>query len=182
MGMQQIDVEKVYRENRGLLLQHAKSIVRSDADAEDVLQTAFVNALRAAHKFEGRSQPTTWLYRITHNAALMHLRSKRRKGAESLDALPGELKEVVVARSRPSSGYEPEQNLDQRQLGDRLEKALGTLPELDRVIIERRLWQERSTQDVAASTGLSVSATKARVRRSRARLQHLLAEPQLAAA
>ena len=53
-------------------------------EAEDVLQETFISAFRALDRFEGRSQLSTWLYRIAYNAALMRLR-KRRVPVESLD-------------------------------------------------------------------------------------------------
>ena len=177
------ELEKAFRENRGQLLALARRMVRSEADAEDVLQQAFENAVRHQGSFEGRSAVTSWLYRITHNTALMHLRSRRRKGAESLDAYPEEVKSALVHSARDDEFIEdPEDFLSRLGMRDVIANAMNALSDTDRKIVNMRLHEQRSTSEVAKAVGLSATATKTRLHRARAELRAQLGgELQLAA-
>jgi RNA polymerase sigma-70 factor (ECF subfamily) len=79
---------QLWARSRPRLLVVARGMTGSAADAEDVLQEAFCAAWRHRASFLGAARPTTWLHRITVNAALMHLRSRRRRRTESLDGRP----------------------------------------------------------------------------------------------
>src|SRR5215470_3169525 len=79
--------ETMVRVYGGRLLAVARRFTRSDEDAQDVVQSAYLNALRALHDFEGTAQLSTWLHRIVVNTALMKLRSQRRKPEESIEGL-----------------------------------------------------------------------------------------------
>ena len=63
----------------------ALNLLGDEHEAEDVLQETFLNAFRAIDGFEGRSQLSTWLYRIAYNASLMRLRKRGRMTTFSLD-------------------------------------------------------------------------------------------------
>jgi RNA polymerase sigma-70 factor (ECF subfamily) len=78
----------LWRDGRGRLLGVARRMTGGRADAEDVVQDAFCAAWRARAGYAGAAHPSTWLHRITVNAALMHLRRRRRRPTEALDALP----------------------------------------------------------------------------------------------
>jgi len=69
--------ERVYR--------LALRLTGSPADAEDVLQDTFLQVHRNLDGFRGDSKFTTWLYRVTTNAALMLLRARQRRRTDSLD-------------------------------------------------------------------------------------------------
>src|SRR6185295_9140875 len=79
--------EELVRTFGGRLLAVARRFVRNDADAQDIVQTAYLSALKAFDQFEGNCQLATWLHRIVVNTALMKLRSKRRKPEESIETL-----------------------------------------------------------------------------------------------
>jgi RNA polymerase sigma-70 factor (ECF subfamily) len=67
------------------LLLVTQRILRNREDAEDAVQTAFLDAFRSLNGFQGRSQFSSWLTRIAMNAALMRLRASRRKSETSLN-------------------------------------------------------------------------------------------------
>jgi RNA polymerase sigma factor (sigma-70 family) len=69
------------------LLATARRLLGSTQDAEDAVQEAFLQAHRAIDRFNGDSRLSTWLHRIVVNAALMKLRSRRRKPEQALDEL-----------------------------------------------------------------------------------------------
>lgn len=164
---------RLFDENRGRLMALATRLV-SSSEAEDVVQDAFVSTLRHHGQFRGRSLPSTWLYRVTFNAALMRLRTRRRKGAESLDALPHDVAETSLAstRARTDPAHDAELAETRRALAD----AVATLRPIDRQIVHMRFVDGMSTEEVAQATGLTVAATKTRLHRARAALREVLAE------
>src|SRR6516225_9732547 len=91
--------------HKDTILRLTQRILRNREDAEDVVQTAFLDALRHLDSFQGRSRFSSWLTRIALNAAFMRLRSARRRTEMSLDEMfqrdtAGRL-QVVDARSNP---------------------------------------------------------------------------------
>lgn len=167
-------VGRLFDENRARLIALATRLV-SSGEAEDVVQDAFVSTLRHHHQFRGQALPSTWLYRVTFNAALMRLRTRRRKGAESLDALPHEVAESSMARTRPERP-DPSRDAELAETRRALDDAIATLRPVDRQIVRMRFVDGMSTEEVAEATGLSVAATKTRLHRARAALRDLLAQ------
>lgn len=166
-------VGRMFDENRPRLLALATRLV-SSAEAEDVVQDAFVSTLRHHHQFRGHALPSTWLYRVTFNAALMRLRTRRRKGAESLDALPHDVAEASIARTVPERP-DPAREMERAEARRAIDDAIGTLRPIDRQIVRMRFVDGMSTEEVAEATGLSVAATKTRLHRARASLRSVLA-------
>ena len=160
---------RLFEQNREKLLAVAYRLTSSTTEANDAVQDAFVSILAHHRQFQGTAQPSTWAYRVTINAALMRMRSKRRKGADSLDALPTEVAERCVNDARGDDGNAPDP--DRRDRRAAVDAALATLPEIDRRIVLMRLRDDLSTEEVSAKTGLSPSAVKTRLHRARARLQ-----------
>src|SRR5215204_2446077 len=70
--------EALMRRYNGRLFRVARAILKSDAEAEDVLQDAYLDAYRNIAQFRGDSQLSTWLVRIVTNRALMRLRRQKR--------------------------------------------------------------------------------------------------------
>jgi RNA polymerase sigma-70 factor (ECF subfamily) len=164
---------RLFEQNRSRLLALAYRLTSSAADAEDVVQEAFVSTLRHHDQFQGNSRPSTWLYRVTFNAALMRLRTRRRKGADSLDALPSTFaeKHVHSARALFHDEETPDELCDRRGTRKALDAALATLKPIDRTIVTLRFAEGLSTEEVAEATGLSQSAVKTRLHRARAALR-----------
>src|ERR1043166_5169834 len=79
--------EALVRIYGGRMLAVARRLVKSDEDAQDVVQSAYLNAFRSLGQFEGQCLVGTWLNRIVVNTALMKLRSRRRKPESSIDDL-----------------------------------------------------------------------------------------------
>lgn len=142
-------------------------VLQSEVDAEDVTQEVFVQVYRRLHTFRGRASFATWLYRITVNQVLMHLRrscAKKRR------------EEVVLD--------EPIDGLDQRwaehnesiRLTDRtaLEQAIGQLPLGYRIIFILHDVEGLNHNEIASLLGLSVGTTKSQLHKARLRLRRLL--------
>lgn len=166
---------RLWSEQRGRLLSLANRMTGNPADAEEVVQEAFLQAWRARGRFAGQSRPSTWLHRIAHNAALMHLRSRRRRpldlvgdGLTALEArapLPGR-QEAVETESAVIAG-------ERRQI---LRGAVDRLPARDRALVLSVLADR--DDDVDGGRADSACARKSRLTRARARLR---CDQQLAA-
>ena len=170
---------QLFEENRDRLLALAYRLTASRSDAEDVVQDAFVSSWRNHAQFQGQSKPSTWLYRVTFNAALMRLRTKRRKGADSLDALAAEVADSAMHAASSlddtrSTVPDPETQAARGLVREALDDALAGLKEIDRQIVRLRFCDGLSTEEVAGVTGLSASAVKTRLHRARAVLRECI--------
>jgi RNA polymerase sigma-70 factor (ECF subfamily) len=172
------DFALLFAEARPQLLAVARRVVRNEDDAEDVLQNAFESAIKFGDRFEARAQATSWMYRIVYNTGLMHLRSRKRKGAESLDALPAEVGEAIInaQSARMPSPPAPDAQLERGAIASLLGGALQKLAPIDRDIVRMRLQEDRSTAEVAKALGLTPAATKTRLHRARLALQRVLGD------
>jgi RNA polymerase sigma-70 factor (ECF subfamily) len=77
----------VVRTQGGRMLSVARRFLRDEEAARDAVQDAFLSAFRGIHTFDGEAQLATWLHRIVVNAALMKLRTRRRKPEESIEPM-----------------------------------------------------------------------------------------------
>jgi RNA polymerase sigma-70 factor (ECF subfamily) len=156
--------EKVYR--------LAFKILRHEDDAAEALQDAFLSAYRGLKNFKAESTFSTWLYRITTNAALMKYR-KRREGHMSLEqsqSRDGETHPIELA----DWSAIPDDELEDRETWEVLVQAVDKLPEDLRLVFYRRDWLEESNAEVAESLGISVAAVKSRLHRARIQLRDRL--------
>lgn len=153
---------ELFRRDRQKLLAVAARFV-ARADAEDVVQEAFLSTLKARAQFRGQAHPSTWLYRATVNAALMHLRARRRRPTEALedDHVEGSL-------DRPVEQPAADVRLVRAETGRELVRGLEVLKPVDRALFKLRFLDELSTEESAERVGLSVAATKTRLSRARA--------------
>src|SRR4051812_24468868 len=87
--------EEIVRRYRDRIYRLARSMTRSDTEAEEVVQDAFLSLFRGLQQFRGESSPSSWIYRVATNAALMRLRTRRRKPLLSLEDQPPPVTESV---------------------------------------------------------------------------------------
>ncbi|MFZ0384986.1 MAG: sigma-70 family RNA polymerase sigma factor [Solirubrobacteraceae bacterium] len=158
----EIHSERVYRALRRFGL---------DADeAGEVGQEVFLRAWRGLDRFEGRSQLSTWLYRIAFNEAQRRL-SRRRPAPV---AAPADDPDPIAAIP-DSPEHEPDARALERELGEAVDAALSQLPpELRAAVILRDL-EGLSTNEAAAAAGVRPAAFKSRLHRGRIALRPLLA-------
>ena len=161
---------QIAEENAGFVFNVAYRMMGNHHDAEEVAQDAFVSAFRARDRFRGDSQATTWLYRITVNAALMRLRrDKRRKEMTvSEDARPDAPSTDLVELPGPAALNS--------ELGDRLAAAVDELPDDLKTAVVLRDIQGLSNSEAAEILDVSIPAIKARLHRGRVALRARLAE------
>jgi RNA polymerase sigma-70 factor (ECF subfamily) len=151
------------------LLRATQRILRNREDAEDAVQTAFLDAFRNLNAFHGRARFSSWLTRIAMNAALMRLRISRRKRETSLD----EVTEAGDARER-FHPVETRPNPEQEYLSNEgrvlLAKGLKKLRPLYVEVLHLRNVQELSAKETARILELPVGTVKARLHRARTKL------------
>jgi RNA polymerase sigma-70 factor, ECF subfamily len=141
----------------------AYRMLSNPTDADDVVQDAFLSAYRARDRFRGDAAVTTWLYRIVVNAALQKLRKERKPQALT----QGGVEELEIMDWSPG----PEGQTLNSELRDKLEEAIGALPEDLRTAVVLRDVQQLSTEEAAEIAGVSITAFKARLHRARVALR-----------
>jgi RNA polymerase sigma-70 factor (ECF subfamily) len=172
--------EELVRTHGGRMLAVARRFLPVEEDARDAVQDAFLSAFRALPAFEGNARLSTWLHRIVVNAALMKLRTRRRKPEQSIEELlPGYLEDGHF--ERPASPWRSE-DLDpaeQHDLRDLVLRSIHALPESHRNVLLLRDIEDLDTEEAAQLLGISPGAVKTRLHRARQALRELL-EPHLA--
>lgn len=169
--------ETLVRDHSGRMLSVCRRILRSEEEAKDAVQEAFISAFRAIQSFEGTSQLGTWLHRIAVNASLMRLRSKKRRPEESIeDLLPG-FKEDGHAAIDPAD-WSPSalQMVESRETREFVRGCIDRLPEMYRTVLLLRDIEELDTAEAARVLGVSEGVIKVRLHRARHALRRLLAQ------
>jgi RNA polymerase sigma-70 factor, ECF subfamily len=148
----------------------------SESDTNDALQDAFLSAFKAIDRFEGASGLGTWLHRIAVNAALMKLRTRRRKPETSIDdLLPKFLDDGHREVAGPQWIGTPEQLAQSEETRHAVREAIRKLPDQFRTVLMLRDIEERTTEETAELLGLSEANVKTRLHRARQALRELLA-------
>jgi len=150
----------------------AKNITQNDADAEEVMQDAFLKAYEHLKDFQGNSRFYTWLVRITINQALMKLR-KRRPNHVSLDE-PIESEDDLLPREVEDWRPTPERQYSQDELARILNEAIEELHTPLRVVFQLRDVEKMSTEETAKLLSLSIPAVKSRLLRARLQMRQKL--------
>jgi RNA polymerase sigma-70 factor, ECF subfamily len=149
-----------------------QNITQNREDAEDAMQESFLKAFEHLHEFQGNSRFYTWLVRIAVNQALMKLR-KRRPNEVSLDQ-DLDTGEDTIPREVEDWGPSPEDRYEQKELSGILSEVISELTPPFRIVFQLRDIEELSTEETAEALGLSVSAVKSRLLRSRLKLRQKL--------
>lgn len=167
--------ETMVREQGPRLLAVARRLLRDEEDARDALQEAFLAAFRALSSFEENSSVSTWLHRIVINASLMKLRSRRRKGEESIeDLLPRFLQDGHQLTPTTEWQASADVLLERSQTRSLVRRSIDRLPETHRTVLLLRDIEELSTEECARLLGVTENAVKIRLHRARQALRGLL--------
>ena len=155
----------------------ALSLLKDEADAEDVAQEAFLQAFRKLSSFRGESRFSTWLISIVLNEARGRLRRRSTREMDSLDATSEERGHVAPALLRDWREI-PSETLERKELRSLLQQAIAALPLLYREVFILRDVQQRSIEETATILTLTPGTVKVRLHRARIMLQKQLS-PQL---
>lgn len=163
----------------GRLLAVARRFMRTEEDAQDALQDAFLQAFKALPRFAGQSALGTWLHRIVVNAALMRLRHRRSRPEEPIEPmLPTFLEDGHQTHPSVPWPESCETLLARREVRELVRESIDRLPESYRTVLLLRDIEELDTAETADILGISENAVKVRLHRARQALRGLL-DPRL---
>jgi RNA polymerase sigma-70 factor, ECF subfamily len=153
----------------------ARAFLHDEAEAQDVMQEAYLKSFTALPRFQGRARFSTWLTRILINCALAHLRSRSRRREVDLDLVDGRMEEVSAVGERGSTASEAgDLRLAQDQVSRLIEGALGAIPPKYRLVFIMRELEKMSGAETAATLGITVENTKVRLHRAKRLLREEL--------
>ena len=156
----------IMERNNRRLYRIARGILRNDAEAEDVVQEAYVNAFTHLDGFRGDSSLATWLARITVNEALGRLR--RERPAVDLDTFEAQRNEAqIIQFPQTVASDDPERTMAQREILQLVERATDKLPEIFRIVFITRVIEGMSVEETADLLGLRTETVKSRLHRAR---------------
>lgn len=161
--------EILMRRHNQRLYRVARGILGDEAEAEDVMQDAYVRAYSHLDQFAGQARFSTWLTRIAVYEALA--RARRRRRVVEIDAMP-DLTRDTFTRSEDRG---PERRAIDRDLESVLETAIQGLPDTYRPVVMLRDVEGLSTLETAECLGLSEPVIKTRLHRGRALLRREIA-------
>jgi len=148
------------------LMRLVSRLVRDQAEAEDVVQEAFIKAYRALPQFRGDSAFYTWLYRIGINTAKNYLVTQGRRAPTSTEADVEEA-ETFDDGDRLRDINTPESLLATKQIAQTLNIAMDELPEELRMAITLREIEGLSYDEIAESMGCPIGTVRSRIFRAR---------------
>ena len=161
-------VRALIKRNNRRLFRVARAVMRNDAEAEDVVQEAYVLAFTKLDAFRGESQFSTWLTRIALNEALGRVR-RRRPTAElaELDAGAGAHGGAVIMFPTSLTPPAADSELARSQVREFLERAVDDLPDAFRTVFILRDIEEMSIEETADQLSLKPETVKTRLHRAR---------------
>jgi RNA polymerase sigma-70 factor (ECF subfamily) len=157
-----------------MVLRRAYRIVKNWEDAEDVLQESLMRAFLHLKDFEERSSFSSWLTRIAINFALMSLRKKRGHIEISMEVINDD-HGIRYSWEPKDPAESPEGHCSRREREDLLEAAIRRLPPTLRQVVQMKLIDGRSGEEVSQTLGISVPAAKSRLARAKTALRLSLA-------
>jgi len=163
------------RKHNRMLFRTARAILRDDAEAEDALQEAYVQAYRSMDTFRSESKVSTWLARIVANEALMRLRKETRR-AEIVPIQPAATVQDLEQITDSDMNKAPDAAAERRQMRRVLESQIDALPDTYRAVFMLRAVEELSVEETAAVLDLSAATVRTRFFRARSMLREMLAQ------
>jgi RNA polymerase sigma-70 factor, ECF subfamily len=172
--------ETLMRRHNGRLFRVARAILKDDAEAEDALQDAYLDAYRHIAEFRGDARPATWLTRIVINHALMRLRRRRRDRVvvplgERWTVEPGGEPGRTEADVADEDSESPAGVVLRGEIRRLLERRIDDLPVAFRVVFVMRDVEDMSVQETAECLAVPTATVRTRLFRARALLREALA-------
>ena len=163
-------MEELLRRHGTKMFGVAMQIMRNETAAQEAMQDALITVWNKAGSFEGRSAFTSWLYRVTANAALMKLRKEKKFEQNVPLENPGDDGELPVLQLA-DPGSNPSARVTGAELDGRVRAAIDALPEPYRTTVLLADVEEMSMDEVADAMESTVPAVKSRLHRARLALR-----------
>ena len=163
-------VRLIMQRNNRRLYRIARSVVRDDSEAEDVVQEAYGRAFTHLREFRGASSISTWLARIVLNEALGRIR--RRRDTVDWASIENQRASVqVIPFPLVAAQPDPERTMAQREIQKLLEQAIDGLPDAFRLVLVARAIEGMSVEDTAELLAIRPETVKTRLHRARTLLR-----------
>ena len=166
--------EALMRRHNRALFRTARAILRDDAEAEDALQEAYLQAYRAIGNYRAEAKLSTWLARIVANEALGRVR-KRARRAEIVPLQAGVSETEINEIPDENMNETPERSAQRTEMRRLLEAQIDSLPDDYRVVFVLRAVQEMSVEETAEALGIPQATVRTRLFRARSLLREGLA-------
>jgi RNA polymerase sigma-70 factor (ECF subfamily) len=166
--------EELVARHRDKIYARAYSMMRSEDEALDLSQEAWVKAWQRLAQFQGDSSFATWMTRIVINLCLDQIRRQKRQRAESIEVLEEEA--GGVERLMPPVLFNPTERLERGELRRRIDSALGKLSHEHRTVLVLHEFEELEYKEIAKVMGCSIGTIMSRLFYARRRLAALLAD------
>lgn len=168
--------EAIFRRYVSRVYRQALRIMGNEADAEEVVQEAFLAVYKKAKTFRGQSAFSTWLFRLTVNTALTKLRRRKRGEEVPIDDYLPRFQEDGHHQVRPVIDWSEgiDDLLVKEELQEIIRQAIDQLSAVDKAVLVSDL-DGVSNRQIGEALGLSVQAVKARLHRARLFLRGKLA-------
>jgi RNA polymerase sigma-70 factor (ECF subfamily) len=158
--------EILMRRHNQRLYRIARSVLRNEQEAEDVIQEAYVRAFSHLNQFAGKAKFSTWLTKI----ALYEALARKSKKSRFVQPAHGFEEDRM---GQPEAGSDnPENQLLRREMIAIMESAIDTLPEKYRLVFVLREVEGLSTEETASCLGVGEEAVKSRLFRARSMLRN----------
>lgn len=170
--------ESLMRANNSRLFRVARAILKDDAEAEDALQDAYLDAYRRIADFRGDAHLTTWLTRIVINHALMRIRRQRRDRSVVPFEAPGRVdgeQTMDVADVADNEAESQTETVMRSEVRRMLERRIDELPVAFRTVFVMREVEDMTVDETAACLGIPAATVRSRLFRARALLRASLA-------
>ena len=154
-----MDVLRLFDEHHALLFRFAYRLTGSAADAEDIVQTCFLELLKPQSSYDPTRDARFWLIGIVRNQAFKRLRQKVQPG-------------IPVREGSPS----PEEQTLRSEVEEVVRRAVVMLPETQREVLVLAHYEQLPLAEIAAILSLEIGAVKSRLQRARETLREMLAE------
>jgi RNA polymerase sigma-70 factor (ECF subfamily) len=167
-------LEELVNKYKQPVMNLAFRMLHDTTEAEDLAQNVFIQVYRSGHRYAASAKFSTWLFTIAKNLCLNEIRRRTRHPADSMDALHPELENQPPHQFEDKTAAAPAVSLLQTELEEKIQQALGELPENQRIAILLCRQEDLSYEDIAKVLGCSLSATKSLIHRGRETLKQKL--------
>ena len=166
--------EELVARHRDKIYARAYSMMRSEEEAIDLSQEAWIKGWQRLNQFQGESSFATWMTRITINLCLDAIRRQKRHRAESIEEMDEET--GGVERHMPVITVNPTERLERTELRTRIDAALGKLSSAHRTVLVLHEFEDMEYKRIAKTMGCSIGTVMSRLFYARRKLAALLAD------
>ena len=166
--------ERLMRSHNRMMFRTARAILRDDAEAEDALQEAYLQAYRSLPGFRADARFSTWLARIVVNESLMRLRKTARRA--SIVPIQASVPVEEMENVSDDTMEKPESCAERAEMRRLLEAEIDALPDAYRTIFMLRAVEELSVEETAAVLEMPPATVRTKFFRARSLLREALAQ------